>query len=406
MDGIDFSVGEGERVGFLGPNGAGKTTTLKMLSGPPPPHGGGGHRRGARAAPARAGVPLEDHARHGAEAAAPLGPAAGRDLRAEPRGLRHPARAVRRRPSRSSCELLELGDAGREADPAALARRADEVRARRRAPPPPDACSSSTSRPSASTSRCRRPSASSCSAYNERFGATVLLTSHYMEDVVQLCPRVIVIDRGRLIYDGDLRALALKSARTSGSWCASRTRTAARRGISRASGRWSSSEPGQATIQVAAEEVSGAVARMLGALADRGPHRRGPAARGGDVGAVPSVAGAVGGGARPGVSARGRAQGSADESEEPRQPAPRLRAAFGRATLGVNGKEPAARLYINDGTGRRSRRTARSPSATRTPALARRGRRAGARARTSRRRGSTASSRACSSAPRRSRRPR
>ena len=33
VDGIDFSVGEGERVGFLGPNGAGKTTTLKMLSG-------------------------------------------------------------------------------------------------------------------------------------------------------------------------------------------------------------------------------------------------------------------------------------------------------------------------------------------------------------------------------------
>jgi len=33
VDGITFSVGEGERVGFLGPNGAGKTTTLKMLSG-------------------------------------------------------------------------------------------------------------------------------------------------------------------------------------------------------------------------------------------------------------------------------------------------------------------------------------------------------------------------------------
>jgi len=30
---ISFSVGEGELVGFLGPNGAGKTTTLKMLSG-------------------------------------------------------------------------------------------------------------------------------------------------------------------------------------------------------------------------------------------------------------------------------------------------------------------------------------------------------------------------------------
>ena len=33
VDGIDFTVGAGECVGFLGPNGAGKTTTLKLLSG-------------------------------------------------------------------------------------------------------------------------------------------------------------------------------------------------------------------------------------------------------------------------------------------------------------------------------------------------------------------------------------
>ncbi|HZC77204.1 MAG TPA: ATP-binding cassette domain-containing protein, partial [Ktedonobacterales bacterium] len=44
-------------------------------------------------------------------------------------------------------------------------------------------------------------------AYNERFGATVLLTSHYMEDVAALCPRVMVIDKGRLIYDGALNEL-------------------------------------------------------------------------------------------------------------------------------------------------------------------------------------------------------
>jgi ABC-2 type transport system ATP-binding protein len=43
--------------------------------------------------------------------------------------------------------------------------------------------------------------------YNDRFQATVLLTSHYMDDVVALCPRVIVIDKGRLIYDGDLKEL-------------------------------------------------------------------------------------------------------------------------------------------------------------------------------------------------------
>jgi len=43
--------------------------------------------------------------------------------------------------------------------------------------------------------------------YNERHGATVLLTSHYMDDVAALCPRVIVIDRGRLIHDGSLSGL-------------------------------------------------------------------------------------------------------------------------------------------------------------------------------------------------------
>jgi ABC-2 type transport system ATP-binding protein len=43
--------------------------------------------------------------------------------------------------------------------------------------------------------------------YNQRYGATLILTSHYMEDVAQLCPRIIVIDKGRLVYDGALDEL-------------------------------------------------------------------------------------------------------------------------------------------------------------------------------------------------------
>jgi ABC-2 type transport system ATP-binding protein len=43
--------------------------------------------------------------------------------------------------------------------------------------------------------------------YNEQSGATIVLTSHYMHDVAALCPRVVVIDRGRLSYDGGLEAL-------------------------------------------------------------------------------------------------------------------------------------------------------------------------------------------------------
>jgi ABC-2 type transport system ATP-binding protein len=43
--------------------------------------------------------------------------------------------------------------------------------------------------------------------YNRRYGATVILTSHYMADVEALCRRVLVIHRGRLLYDGDLSGL-------------------------------------------------------------------------------------------------------------------------------------------------------------------------------------------------------
>lgn len=40
--------------------------------------------------------------------------------------------------------------------------------------------------------------------YNKKYGSTIILTSHYMEDVKQLCERVIVIDHGMLLFDGKL----------------------------------------------------------------------------------------------------------------------------------------------------------------------------------------------------------
>ncbi|MBN2305690.1 MAG: AAA family ATPase, partial [Anaerolineae bacterium] len=44
--------------------------------------------------------------------------------------------------------------------------------------------------------------------YNRRTGATIILTSHYMADVAELCPRVILIHHGRLLYDGLLQQLS------------------------------------------------------------------------------------------------------------------------------------------------------------------------------------------------------
>lgn len=43
--------------------------------------------------------------------------------------------------------------------------------------------------------------------YNDRYGATILLTSHYMADITALCKRVLLIHQGGLIYDGSLDSL-------------------------------------------------------------------------------------------------------------------------------------------------------------------------------------------------------
>jgi ABC-2 type transport system ATP-binding protein len=48
--------------------------------------------------------------------------------------------------------------------------------------------------------------------YNKRTGATILLTSHYMADVTALCERIIIVHQGRLKYDGGITDLSHKIA--------------------------------------------------------------------------------------------------------------------------------------------------------------------------------------------------
>ncbi|OGK24093.1 ABC transporter [Candidatus Roizmanbacteria bacterium RIFCSPHIGHO2_12_FULL_37_9b] len=49
--------------------------------------------------------------------------------------------------------------------------------------------------------------------YNKRFNATIILTSHYMGDVEELCSRVMIIDHGKIIYDGSLEQIIKKYAK-------------------------------------------------------------------------------------------------------------------------------------------------------------------------------------------------
>jgi ABC-2 type transport system ATP-binding protein len=266
VDGIDFSVGEGERVGFLGPNGAGKTTTLKMLSGLLHPTAGAievaGHLPQRREAAFLKQITLVMGQKQ--QLIWDLPPAETFSMN---RAIYEIPRAEFEATLSELVTLLELGElVEKPTRQLSLGERMKcELAAALLHRPKVLFLDEPTIGLDVSMQATVR---GFVRAYNERFGATVLLTSHYMEDVVQLCPRVIVIDRGRLIYDGDLRALSHKVRPdkrivvrfANGDGGAVRREDLAR------FGEVVGVEPGQATIQVAAEEVSASVARMLGAL--------------------------------------------------------------------------------------------------------------------------------------------
>jgi ABC-2 type transport system ATP-binding protein len=265
VDGISFSVGEGERVGFLGPNGAGKTTTLKMLSGLLHPTAGevevAGHVPRRREPEFLKAITLVMGQKQ--QLIWDLPPA---ETFAMNRAIYDVPKARFEETVAELSELLELGDLVRKPTrQLSLGERMKcELAAALLHRPRVLFLDEPTIGLDVSMQATVR---SFVRSYNERFGATVLLTSHYMEDVVQLCPRVVVIDRGRLIYDGDLRALALKIrpdkrivARFAGATPAPAAAALA------PFGQVIAIEPGRATLQVGAEEVSSAVARLLAAF--------------------------------------------------------------------------------------------------------------------------------------------
>jgi ABC-2 type transport system ATP-binding protein len=264
VDGIDFIVGEGERVGFLGPNGAGKTTTLKMLSGLLHPTAGdvrvAGHVPRRRESEFLKTITLVMGQKQ--QLIWDLPPA---DTFAMNRAIYEIPKAEFEATLRELVTLLELGDLlGKPTRQLSLGERMKcELAAALLHRPKVLFLDEPTIGLDVSMQATVR---GFVRAYNERFGATVVLTSHYMEDVVQLCPRVIVIDRGRLIYDGDLRALSLKVRPDKRIVVRFADGNGAGKDDLGRFGKVISSEAGQATIQVAAEEVSAAVARMLGAL--------------------------------------------------------------------------------------------------------------------------------------------
>jgi ABC-2 type transport system ATP-binding protein len=203
---LSFRIADGERVGFLGPNGAGKTTTLKVLAGLLHPTAGAARVGGF--------VPHERDPRFLKMITLVMGQkqqllwdlppsetyAMNRAIYDVPRG--EAAATIS-----TLVELLEIGDlVNKPTRQLSLGERMKcELVAALLHKPRVLFLDEPTIGLDVSMQAKMR---GFVRAYNERTGAAVLLTSHYMDDVVALCPRVVVIDRGRLIYDGDLKELA------------------------------------------------------------------------------------------------------------------------------------------------------------------------------------------------------
>ncbi|MHC5109731.1 MAG: ABC transporter ATP-binding protein [Planctomycetota bacterium] len=205
VDGISFDIEPGEMVGFLGPNGAGKTTTLKMLSGLIYPAGGTATVLGY--------TPWERKNEYRRQFALLMGqknqlwwdlPAAESfRLHKEIYGI---SDSSFRTVQGELTELLDVGhlihqpvrelSLGERMKMELIASLLHSPRILFLDEPTIglDVVAQATIR------KCLRE-------YNRRRDVTVMLTSHYMQDVEAICDRVIVINHGRLIHDGPLHTM-------------------------------------------------------------------------------------------------------------------------------------------------------------------------------------------------------
>jgi ABC-2 type transport system ATP-binding protein len=210
VDGVSFTIEPGEIVGFLGPNGAGKTTTLKMLSGLLYPTSGTatvlGHSPSRRERAFLSQITLVMGNRNQLQWDLPA-----LDSFELNRSVYRMPEAEFRRTRDEFIELLEvqqlvqkpvrnlsLGERMKMEIIAALLHRPKVL---------------FLDEPTIGLDvTMQRRIRSFIAAYNQRYEATVMLTSHYMADVQALCKRVIVIHQGQVRFDGPLAGLVERFA--------------------------------------------------------------------------------------------------------------------------------------------------------------------------------------------------
>jgi ABC-2 type transport system ATP-binding protein len=262
VDGISFDIARGERVGFLGPNGAGKTTTLKVLAGLLHPSSGevrvDGHIPQRREDAFLKKITLVMGQKQ--QLLWDLPPS---ETFALNRAIYEVPEAEFRRTLAELTELLELGDlVNKPTRTLSLGERMKcELAASLIHRPQVLFLDEPTIGLDVSMQVVIRDF---IKAYNERTGATLILTSHYMDDVAALCPRVVVIDRGLLSYDGSLDELVRRIRPEKR--LVLRLDGPVDRAALEAVGRVVSTDAAGVVLQVAQDAVNPAVSRALATL--------------------------------------------------------------------------------------------------------------------------------------------
>ena len=203
VDGIDFAVARGETFGFLGPNGAGKSSTMRMIGAVSPASSGTLRVLGRdpeRDGPAireRLGVvPQEDNL--------DLELDVGENLVVYGRFFGLPRDEIRRR----SDELLEFvqladrKDARVDSLSGGMKRRLTIARALINEPE-----LMLLDEPTTGLDPQARHALWDRLYRLKQRGVTLVLTTHYMDEAEQLCDRLVIMDRAKIVAEGSPRAL-------------------------------------------------------------------------------------------------------------------------------------------------------------------------------------------------------
>ena len=208
VDGVSFTIGRGECVGYIGANGAGKSTTIKMLTGILVPTSGSLQVCGLEPTRARARLARRIGAVFGQRSQLWWDLPLRDSFRLLGAVHRLPREAWE--PRRDECvELLDmgpfldtpvrqlsLGQRMRGEVTAALLHSPDLLL---------------LDEPTIGLDLLSKESLRSFLVRERRErGTTILLTTHDLPDIERLCDRLLVVDHGRLVYDGDIPGLVAR----------------------------------------------------------------------------------------------------------------------------------------------------------------------------------------------------